>query len=74
MAAVAPTSVLSGTAAGFNLVESFPMRILYPMSTKIEVQFKCQSAQNMFAVIAFPVALHSSAICCSVDRKEKHEE
>lgn len=61
-------------AAGRTLVLSFSVRTLHPISTDIEVRFRCDSAKDMFAAMKFPLALRYSAKRCLVDRKEKQEE
>lgn len=54
-----PTNVLSG-AAGHTFVVFSPMWTNHLMSTKMKIGSRYDPAQNIFAVMAFPVALHSS--------------
>lgn len=40
----------------------------------IEVQFRCEFIQSMFAVIVLPNTLYSSVKRCLIHRKNEHEE
>lgn len=59
LAAVAPISILGGTA-GHKPVVSIPELTLHLMSTTIRVRSGCTSAQTSFASTAFSADLYSS--------------